>query len=72
MFGPIRRMLYLRPISASSSCIACWPVSAKPDGISTAPAIFFSPHSISAPATSLAGIANTAVSMSPGTSFTLL
>ena len=44
----------------------------KPDGISTAPGIFFSPTSVSACATNLAGIANTATSMSPGTSFTLL
>jgi hypothetical protein len=48
------------------------PVSPKPEGIRMAPAIFFSPHSFSAPATSAAGIANTAVSISPGTSFTLL
>ncbi len=72
MFGPIMRMLYLRPISTSSSCPSWLPVSAKPEGIRMAPAIFFSPHSISAPATSLAGIANTAVSISPGTSLTLL
>ena len=44
MLGPIRRTSYLRPIA----WISCWPstlpVSAKPDGISTAPGIFFSPH----------------------------
>jgi hypothetical protein len=45
---------------------------AKPDGIRTAPGICFSPHSVSAAATNFAGIANTAVSMTPGTSLTLL
>ena len=38
----------------------------------TAPGIFFSPHSATAAATNLAGIAKTATSMSPGTSLTLL
>ena len=64
------RMPYLRPMATSSSCSSCCPVSAKPEGISTAPAIFFSPHSTRAAATNLAGMANTAVSISPGTSFT--
>ncbi len=72
MFGPIRRTLYLRPISWISFWPSTLPVSAKPDGISTAPGIFFSPHSTSAAATNLAGIANTATSISPGTSLTLL
>ena len=49
-----------------------FPVSAKPDGMRMAPGIFFSPTSIDACATNFAGIANTATSMSPGTSLTLL
>ena len=48
MFGPIRRTLYFLPISTISACNSGWPASAKPDGISMAPGIFFSPHSISA------------------------
>ena len=68
----ISRTPYLRPIA----WISCWPstlpVSAKPDGISTAPGTFFSPHSVSAAATNFAGIANTATSTGPGTSLTLL
>jgi hypothetical protein len=72
MFGPIRRILYFLPTSTISACSSGAPASAKPDGISTAPGICFSPHSVSAPATNFAGIANTAVSITPGTSLTLL
>src|ERR1019366_7987532 len=72
IFGPMSRTPYFRPISTNSFCPATFPVSANPEGISTAPAIFFSPTSISALATILAGMANTATSMSPGTSLTLL
>ena len=68
----MRRTPYLRPMSWISFWPSTLPVSAKPDGMSTAPGIFFSPHSTSAAATNLAGIANTATSTSPGTSFTLL
>ena len=46
MFGPIRRTLYFLPISTISACNSGAPASAKPDGIRTAPGIFFSPHSI--------------------------
>ena len=72
MFGPISRTPYLRAISTNSTWPAMLPVSAKPDGMRMAPAIFFSPTSINAPGTNLAGIANTAMSMLPGTSLTLL
>ncbi len=72
MFGPISRTSYLRAMATSSSCPARLPVSAKPDGISTAPGIFFSPTSVSAAAQNFAGIANTATSITPGTSLTLL
>ena len=70
MFGPMRRMLYLRPIFWISSWPSWLPVSAKPDGMRTAPGICFSPHSINAPATNFAGMAKTATSMTPGTSLT--
>ena len=40
----MRRTPYLRPTATTSSWPATLPVSAKPDGISTAPGIFFSPH----------------------------
>ncbi len=72
MLGPIRRTPYFCPIAWISFCPSTLPVSANPDGIRTAPGIFFSPHSTSAAATNFAGIANTATSIVPGTSLTLL
>ena len=44
----MRRTPYLRPMSWISFWPSTLPVSAKPDGMSTAPGIFFSPHSTSA------------------------
>src|SRR3954467_3612928 len=57
MFGPIMRMLYLRPIATSSSWPSWLPVSAKPEGMRMAAAVFFSARSVRGPATGLAGIA---------------
>ncbi len=72
MFGPMSRTPYFCPIATNSFWPATLPVSANPEGINMAPAIFFSPTSTSACATNFAGIANTAMSISPGTSLTLL
>ncbi len=57
-----------RAIATISSWSSWLPVSAKPEGISTAAGTFFSPTSRSACGTNFAGTANTATSTSPGTS----
>ena len=44
MFGPISRTPYSRPIAWISFWPSTLPVSAKPEGMRTAPGIFFSPH----------------------------
>ena len=71
MFGPIKRTLCSRATRTTSACSSCSPISAKPEGMSTAPGTPFAPHSATAPATSGAGMQNTATSTSPGTSMTL-
>src|ERR1700738_2448582 len=69
MFGPIRRMPYLRAMATISPWPSTFPVSAKPEGMRTAPGMCFSPTSTRAWATNFAGIAKTEISTLPGTSF---
>lgn len=72
MLGPRRRTPCRSAIATISSWSSCSPVSAKPEGISTALGMFLRPTSSRDEATNLAGIAKTATSTSPGTSVTLL
>ncbi len=72
MFGPSSRMPCRSAIATISSWRACSPVSANPEGISTAFGMPLRPTSSSADATNFAGMAKTATSTSPGTSVTLL